>query len=199
MTTKIEPNRFASEALRHIEEINTQLSNYKSAEEHFTESKKQLEQAKSDIDAILGETDVQPLDCAERLVISSAMVKVLEHRSAFNQNSVADRLVSLARVVDGAEGFTMGVSSYIARTIRQQKIAEIARELNVNPGKIDPKNIVIERHPKALTAEALASTSRLGQVGNFDATGATQALQHVERVLPKLQKLAEFEFVENGA
>jgi hypothetical protein len=50
----------------------------------------------------------------------------------------------------------------MARAIRQQKIAEIAKELGVNPGKIDAKDIVIARNPKALAAESLASTSRLG-------------------------------------
>jgi hypothetical protein len=195
MITAKEPNRFAGEAWKHIEEINTQLSEYKSAEESLTELQRQLEQAKSDVDAILNETDAEPLDCA----ISGAIVKVLEYRLALNQNSVADRLVSLAITVDSAEGFAMGASGFMARGIRQQKIAEIAQELNVNPGKVDPKNIVINRHPKALAAEALASTSRLGQFGNFDTIGATQALQHAERVLPKLQKLAEFEFVDaNG-
>jgi hypothetical protein len=51
---------------------------------------------------------------------------------------------------------------YMARAIRQQKIAEIAKELGVNPGKIDAKDIVIARNLKALAAESLASTSRLG-------------------------------------
>jgi len=148
---------------------------------------------------ILDETGAEPLDCAERLVKGDAMVKVLEHRVALNQNSIADRLVSLARAVDGAEGFTMGASGYMARAIRQRKIAEIAQELNVNPGKVDSKNIVIDRHPKALAAEGLSSTSRLGQFSSFDTIGATQALQHAERVLVKLQKLAEFEFADvNG-
>lgn len=146
-----------------------------------------MEQAKSDVDAILSDINADAMDCAERLVIGGTMVKVLEHRLAPNENSVADRLVSLARTVDSAEGFAMGTSSYMARAIRQQKIAEIAQESNVNPGKVDPKDIVIKRHPKALAAEALASTSRLGQFGNFDAVGATQALQHAERVLVKLR------------
>ena len=199
MTTKQEANRFTGEALRHIEEINTQLSDYKRAEERLIESQGQLEQAKSDVDPILSDINADAMDCAERLVISGAMVKVLEHRLALNQKSVADRLVSLASTLDGAEGFTMGASGYMARTIRQKKIAEIALELNVNPGKVDTQNIVIKRHPKAFAAEALASTSRLGQFGDFDTTGATQALQHAERVLPKLQKLAEFEFADvNG-
>jgi hypothetical protein len=135
MTTKQEANRFTGEALRHIEEINTQLSDYKRAEERLIESQGQLEQAKSDVDAILSDINADAMDCAERLVIGGAMVKVLEHRLALNQKSVADRLVSLARAVDGAEGFTMGASDYMARAIRQQKIAEIAQELNVNPGK----------------------------------------------------------------
>lgn len=194
MITKKEPNRFTGEALRHIEEINNLISDYKSTEQHFTESQKQLEKAKADVDVILNETDAEPLDCAERLVMGDAMVKVFEHRLALNQNSVVDRLVSLASAVDGGEGFAMGASGYMARAIRQRKIAEIAQELSVNPGKVDTQNIVIKRHPKALAAEALASTSRLGQFGNFDTIGATQALQHAERVLLKLQKLAEFEF-----
>jgi hypothetical protein len=199
MTTKKEPNRFTVDALRHIEEINTQLSDYKTAEERLFESQGRLEQAMSDVDAILSDIDADAMDCAERLVIGGAMVKVREHRLALNQNSIADKLVSLATTVDAAQGFTMGASGYMARAIRQQKIGEIALELNVNPGKVDPKNIVIDRHPKALAAEALASTSRLGQFGNFDTVGATQALQHAERVLVKLQKLAEFEFADANA
>jgi len=182
-----------------MDEINTQLSDYKSAEERFTELQKQLEQAKSDVDTILSDINVDAIDCAERLVIGSAMVKVLEHRLALNQNTVADRLVLLARTVDSAEAFTMGASGYMARGIRQQKTAEIAQELNVNPGKVDPKNILINRHPKALAAEALTSTTRLGQFGNFDTIGATQALQHAERALPKLQKLADFDFADTDA
>lgn len=199
MTTIQEPNRFTGGALQHIEEINIQLSDYKRAEERLIESQGQLDQAKSDVDLILSDLNADAMDCAERLVIGDAMVKVLECRLALNQNSVADRLVSLARAVDGAEAFTMGASGYLARAIRQQKIAEIAQELNVNPGKVDPKIIVINRHPKALAAEALASSSRLGQLGNFDTIGATQALQHAERVLSKLQKLAEFEFSDAHA
>jgi hypothetical protein len=199
MTTKQEPNRFTGEAVQHIEEINIQLSDHKRAEGRLIESHGQLEQAKSDVDLILSDVNADAMDCAERLVIGDAMVKVLERRLALNQNSVADRLVSLARAVDGAAAFTMGASGYLARAIRQQKIAKIALELNVNPGKVDPKNIVIDRHPKALAAEGLSSTSRLGQFGNFDSIGANQALQHGERVLPKLQKLAEFEFADaNG-
>jgi hypothetical protein len=150
MTTKQERNRFTGEALRHIDEINNLISDYKSTERHFTESQKQLEKAKADVEVILSETDAEPLDCAERLVISSAMVKVLEYRVALKQSSIADTLVSLARAVDGAEGFTMGASGHMARAIRQRKIAEIAQELNVNPGKVDSKNIVIDRHPRAL-------------------------------------------------
>jgi|GraSoi2013_100cm_1033763.scaffolds.fasta_scaffold75320_2 hypothetical protein len=46
MTTKKEPNRFPGEALRHIEEINNLISDYKSTEQHFTESQKQLEKQK---------------------------------------------------------------------------------------------------------------------------------------------------------
>jgi len=66
MTTKEDKNRFADEALQYIAEINTRLSDYKSAEERSTESKKQLEKAKSEVDAILSETYAEPLDCAER-------------------------------------------------------------------------------------------------------------------------------------
>jgi hypothetical protein len=40
-----------------------------------------------------------------------------------------------------------------------------------------------QAHPKVLAAEALASTSRLGQFGDLDTIGAAQALQHAERVL----------------
>jgi hypothetical protein len=199
MTKTKEPNRFANEALRHIAEINNLVSDYKSTEQHLIESKKQLEKAKSDVDAILSETDADAMDCAERLVIGGAMVKVLEHRLALNENNVADRLVSLARTVDGAEAFMVGVSGYLARAIRQQKIAEIALELNVNPGKVDPKNILINRHPKALAAESLASTSRLGQSGDLSTFAAAEALNHAARVLPKLQKLAEFEFADANA
>jgi hypothetical protein len=93
----------------------------------------------------------------------------------------------------------VGVSGYLARAIRQQKIAEIALELNVNPGKVDPKNILINRHPKALAAESLASTSRLGQSGDLSTFAAAEALNHAARVLPKLQKLAEFEFADANA
>jgi hypothetical protein len=199
MTTKKEPNRFTVDALRHIEEINTQLSDYKTAEERLIESQGRLEQAMSDVDAILSDIDADAMDCAERLVIGGAMVKVREHRLALNQNSIADKLVSLATTVDAAQGFTMGVSSYIARGIRQQKVAEIAQELNVNPGKVDPKNIVIDRHPKALAAESLASTGRLGQSGDLTKIAAAGALNHAARVLPKLQKLAEFEFADANA
>ena len=199
MTTKQKRNRFNGEALRHIAEINTQVSDYKSAEQRLIESQGQLEQAQSDVDAILSDINADAMDCAERLVIGGAMVKVLEHRLALNQNGAADRLVSLASAVDGAEGFTMGASGYMARAIRQQKIVEIAQELNVNPGKVDPKNIVINRHPKALAAEGLASTSRLGQSGDLSTVAATEALNHAARVLPKLQKLAEFEFADANA
>jgi hypothetical protein len=139
------------------------------------------------------------MDCAERLVIGGAMVKVLEHRLALNQNGVAESLVSLARTVDGAEGFTMGASGYMARAIRQQKIAEIAQDLNVNPGKVDPQDIVIRRHPKAVAVEALASTGRLGQFGDFDAIGAIQVLQHAERVLVKLRDISNVVFEEVAA
>jgi hypothetical protein len=196
---KQEPNRFAGEAFRHIEEINTHLSDYKRAEERLIESQGQLEQAKSDVDVILSDINADAMDCAESLVIGGAMVKVLEHRSTLNQNSVADSLVSLVKAVDAAEGFTMGASGYMARAIRQQKIAEIAQELNVNPGKVDPKNIVINRHPKALAAEGLASTSRLGQSGDLSTVAANEVLSHANRVLPKLQKLAEFEFADGNA
>src|SRR5258708_3323699 len=145
MTTRQEPNRFTDEALGHFEEINTQLFGYKIAEERRIQSQEQLEQAKSDVDVILSDINAPAMDCAERLVTGGAMVKVLEHRLAFEQKSVADKLVSLARTVDSAEGFTMGASGFMARAIRQQKIAEIAQELNVNPGKVDPKNILVNR------------------------------------------------------
>jgi hypothetical protein len=199
MTTKQQRNRFAGEALQHIEEINIQLSDYKRTEERLIDSQGQFEQAKSDVDVILSDVNAEAMDCAERLVISSAIVKVLEHRLALNQNSIADRLVSLARTVDSAEGFTMGASGHLARAIRQRKIAEIAQELNVNPGKVDSKNIVIDRHPRALAAEALASTSRLGQSGDLSTVAATEALNHAARVLLKLQKIAEFEFADANA
>ncbi len=199
MTTRQEPNRFTDEALGHFEEINTQLFGYKIAEERRIQSQEQLEQAKSDVDVILSDINAPAMDCAERLVTGGVMVKVLEHRLAFEQKSVADKLVSLARTVDSAEGFTMGASGFMARAIRQQKIAEIAQELNVNPGKVDPKNILVNRHPKALAAESLASTSRLGQSGNLSTVAGTEALNHAARVLPKLQKLAEFEFADANA
>jgi hypothetical protein len=182
-----------------MDKINNQLSDYKSAEERFTELQKQLEQAKSDVDTILSDINVDAIDCAERLVFGGAIVTVLEHRLALNENHVADRLVSLARTVDGAEVFAMGASGYMARAIRQQKIAEIALELNVNPGKVDTQNIVIKRHPKALAAEALASTSRLGQFGDLSSITAAEVLNHANRVLPKLQKLADFDFGDTNA
>ena len=181
------------------DDVSTQLSDYKSAEERFTELQRQLEQAGSDVDANLSDINADAMDCAERLVIGGAVVKVLEHRLALNQNSIADSLVSLATTVDAAEGFTIGASGYMARVIRKQKITEIARELNVNPGKVDPKDIVIKRHPKALVAESLASTSRLGQFWDFNALGAAHVLQHAERVLPKLRDISTFVFEEEVA
>lgn len=199
MTKTKEPNRFAGEALRYIAEVNIQVSDYKSAEEAFAELRGQLEQAKSDVDAILSDINADAMDCAERLVIGGAMVKVREHRLALNQNSIADKLVLLATTVDAAQGFTMGASGYMARVIRKQKIVEIAQELDVNPGKIDPNDIMIKRHAKALAAEALASTSRLGQFGDLSTVAANEALNHANRVLSKLRDISNFVFEQEVA
>jgi hypothetical protein len=84
------------------DDVSTQLSDYKSAEERFTELQRQLEQAGSDVDANLSDINADAMDRAERLVISGAVVKVLEHRLALNQNSIADNLVSLAAPSLGA-------------------------------------------------------------------------------------------------
>jgi hypothetical protein len=64
----------------------------------------------------------------------------------------------------------------------------------VGPGKVDTNDISISRHPKAVAAEGLAATSWLTQFASLHKIAASEVLLHVERVLFKLRKLAEFEF-----
>jgi hypothetical protein len=199
MTTKVQTkNRFTDEALGHVDSIEESLARYETAKKRDIEFKAELEGAKLEVDAILNDRDAQIADCVQRLVLTDARVRILEHRlSAGADNSAGAALVELAAAVDQAEGFTVGASGYIARTIRQRKIREIARELGVNPAKVSSSEMVVAKHPRAVAAEALGVTSRLSHFVDLDRISEMSVLQHVNSVLLKLRKLADFEFEEN--
>jgi hypothetical protein len=199
MTTKAEAkNRFSDQALEHITTIEAATERYNGAKLRYAKSKEQLENAKAEVALILNDRDAEIADCVERLVLTDARVRILEHRlSADADNSAGIALVELATAVDQAEGFTLGASGYLARTIRQQKIQEIAQELGVNPAKVSSSEMVVAKHPRAVAAEALGLASRLSHFIDLDRISEVSALQHAKSVLLKLRKLADFEFEEN--
>jgi hypothetical protein len=86
-----------------------------------------------------------------------------------------------------------GASNYIAKNIREQKIQEIALELNLPPGQISADEITVRLHPKAVSAERLA-VNRLSQSAELEKISEVTALQHAAGVLLKLRQLADFEF-----
>ena len=199
MTTKVQTkNRFSDEALLHVAAIEQAVARYETAKKRDNELKAKLDGAKLQVDAILNDRDAEIADCVERLVLSDARVRILEHRlSTGAGNSAGTALVELATAVDQAEGFTLGASGYLARTIRQQKIQEIAQELGVNPAKVSSSEMVVAKHPRAVAAEALGLASRLSHFIDLDRISEVSALQHAKSVLLKLRKLADFEFEEN--
>jgi hypothetical protein len=200
MTTKVQTkNRFSDEALLHVASIEEAVARYETAKKRDNELKAELEAAKLKVDAILNDRDAGIMDCVERLVLTDPRVRILEHRlSAGADNSAGTALVELATAVDQAEGFTVGTSGYIARTIRQLKIREIAQELGLNPAKVSSSEIVVAKHPRAVAAEALGSTSRLSHFIDLDRISEVSALQHAKSVLVKLRRLADFEFEETS-
>jgi hypothetical protein len=196
MSKKSNPtNRFTEEALQYVQEIGTLRSVYETAKQSHAQSRELLAQAEADIIEILNDRDSDVSDCAERLVLAQAKLDVLKHRlSSSGDNSVAATLIELATVVDASEGFTMGASNYIAKTVRHRKVQELALELGMNPGHIDTNDISIRRHPKAIAAEHLAVTTKLANFVDLEKISEVTALQHVGMVLTKLHRLAEFEF-----
>ena len=200
MTTKVQTkNRFSDEALLRVGSIEDAIARYETVKKRDNELKAELEGAKLEVDATLNDCDAEIADCVERLVFTDATVRILEHRlSADADNNTKTALVELATAVDQAEGFTDGASGYLARKIRQQKIQEIAQELGVNPAKVSSSEMVVAKHPKAVAAEALGSTSRLSHFIDLDRISEVSVLQHAKSVLLKLRKLADFEFEKTG-
>jgi hypothetical protein len=198
MSTKSEKNRFTTDTLSHITTIEAATEAYNHAKRVDSESRQQLECAKTDVKSIFNDRDADLVDCIERLVVADAKVRLLEHRlSAGADNSVTDRLLELAGAVDEAQGFVSGASNYISRVIRERKIKEIAAELDLPPGKISADEITVRLHPKAVSAERLA-VNRLSQSGDLEKLSEATVLQHVAGVLLKLRRLAVFEFEDIG-
>jgi hypothetical protein len=187
-------NRFTEEALQYIEEIVSLQSAYEAAKRRDVESQELFRQAEVDVMEVLNDRNSDVSDCAEKLVLAQAKRDVLKHRlSSGGDNSVAATLVDLATAVDQAAGFTMGAGGYIARTIRQRKIKEIAAELGLAPGKVNTDEITVRLHPIAVAAENL-SVTRISQFMELDRVTEASALQHAAGVLLKLRRLAVFEF-----
>jgi len=187
-------NRFTDEALLHAAAIETASAEYEIAKKRDAESKAQLERAKLEAASLLNDRDADLATCIEGLVVADARVKILEHRlSAGADNGVSERLLELAASVDEAQGFVSGASNYIAKNIREQKIQEIALELNLPPGQISADEITVRLHPKAVSAERLA-VNRISQSAELEKISEVTALQHAAGVLLKLRQLADFEF-----
>jgi hypothetical protein len=194
MNTKLEKNRFNTDALSHIATIEAATQAHSHAKQRDSESREQLECARADVDSILNNRDVDLEDCVEKLVLADAKVRLLEHRlSAGADNNVTDRLLELAGAIDEAQGFVSGASNYIARIVRDKKIKAIAAELDLPPGKISADEITVRLHPKAVGAESL-SVNRISQSADLGKISEATALQHAAGVLLKLRRLADFEF-----
>jgi hypothetical protein len=194
MNTELEKNRFAAAALSHIAAVEAATDECNNAKERDREAKEQLKCAKADVDSILNDRYGNLSACVEGLIIADAKVRLLEHRlSAGADNSVSERLLELAASVDEAQGFVSGASNYIARTVRERKVREIAAELDLPPGKISADEITVRLFPKAVSAERLA-VNRLSQSGDLEKISEVTALQHAAGVLLKLRQLADFEF-----
>jgi hypothetical protein len=194
MSTKSEKNRFTADALVHISAVEATTKTYNDAKQRDSESREQLECAKAEVHSILKDRDADLTACIESLAFADAKVRLFEHRlSAGADNSVSERLLELAASVDEAQGFVSGASNYIAKTIRERKIQEIALELDLAPGKISADEITVRLHPLAVAAERLA-VGRLSQSADLEKIPETAALQHAPGVLLKLRRLAEFPF-----
>jgi hypothetical protein len=149
MTTKVQKNRFTTGALERIATIEAVTEAYNTAKQRDIESREQLESAKAEVHSILKDRDADLTACIESLVVADAKVRLLEQRlSDGADNSVTDRLLELAAAVDETQGFVSGASNYIAKTIRERKIQEIALELDLPPRKISADEIIVRLHPR---------------------------------------------------
>jgi hypothetical protein len=192
MTTKLEKNRFNTDALSHIATIEAATQAYSHAKQRDSESREQLECARADVDSLLNDRDADLEDCVERLVLAEAKARLLEHRiSAIGNSSVAAALLDLAAAVDEAQGFVSGAANHIAKTIRERKIREIALEVDLPPGKISADEITVRLHPKAVAAERL-SVNRISQSAELEKISEITVLQHAAGVLLRLRQLAVF-------
>jgi hypothetical protein len=145
MSKKSNPtNRFTEEYLQYIEEIVSLQSAYEDEKQRDTESQKLFTQAEANVAEILNDRDSDLSLVAEKLVLAQAKRDVLKHRlSSGGNNNAAATFVELANAVDQAAGFTTGASGYLARTIRQRKVKEMAAELDLPPGKISADEITV--------------------------------------------------------
>jgi hypothetical protein len=194
MNTTLDKNRFTDAALQHTASIEAARTEYELAKQRDAKFKKELESAKAEVASILNNREADLTVSIEGLVVAEARVKILEHRlSAGADNSISDRLLELAAAVDEAQGFVSGVANYIAKTIRERRIREIALEVDLPPGKISADEITVRLHRKAVAAERLA-VNRISQSADLEKISEVAVFQHTSGILLKLRRLAEFEF-----
>ena len=188
-------NCYTSEALALIKKIDAAKAEYDLAKQHDADAKAALEGAKSDVEAILtdGGSDVEEL--AQRLVLARARLDIIESRITRYSAQAPIALQALAEALNAGRQLLEAAANYTAKTVREAKRKEIAKEAGVNIAKIPVQEFAIQYHKVALSAERLAVRAL-----QLDNPQEIHVLPNIAPVAERLATLSGFKFDDpNGA
>jgi hypothetical protein len=187
-------NQYAAGALEHVESIESAIATYNAVKTATDEHRRKLEEAQRHERDILAEIGSDIEDAAERLIMDSAIVRILLARS--DDGKVKLTLEELANIVIKGESFAMGAALRIERTRLAKEIEQLCSAIEITVNRA-PKSVtdLARKKPRVVEAAQLSAFPQLVASPQYSRgiLDPGQILQHAERVVERLKKLTTFD------
>jgi hypothetical protein len=165
-------NQYAAEAMEHVTAIETAIGTYNTIKAGTDEHRRKLEAAQQNERGILAEIGSDREDAAERLIMASAIVRILSTRS--DDGKIRRALEELANIVIRGESFAMGAALRIEHARLANEIERLCSSIEITVNRAPKPVTWLERGQEWSRPRSWLSSPNLLQVLNIPAASSMQ-------------------------